>query len=75
MGIQQGASMMGTIANLLNTLNGIGVMSLELIQNAEDRGSDFIEFDLGDDALRVRNGSSFRLKNYDKSTSGRLFIN
>ena len=60
MGIPQGVSTMGTIANLLNTLNGIGVMSLELIQNADDRSSDFIEFDLGDDALRVRNGSSFR---------------
>lgn len=59
-GIQQGASMMGTIANLLNTLHGVGVMSLELIQNAEDRSSQFIEFDLDDDALRVRNGSSFR---------------
>ena len=59
-GIQQGASMMGTIANLLNTLHGVGVMSLELIQNAEDRSSDFIEFDLDDDALRVRNGASFR---------------
>ena len=34
MGIPQGVSTMGTIANLLNTLNGIGVMSLELIQNA-----------------------------------------
>ena len=52
--------MMGTIANLLNTLHGVGVMSLELIQNAEDRESEFIEFDIDDDALRVRNGSSFR---------------
>lgn len=54
-----GVDIFGTIAEKLSSLSGFPAMANELVQNADDEESEYIEFDFRDDGLSVTNASVF----------------
>jgi hypothetical protein len=53
------ADLCGNIEQALKALQGYGLMALELIQNADDAKATTLAFDVGADALVVRNDAQF----------------
>jgi len=54
-----GVDIFGTIAEKLSSLSGFPAMAKELVQNADDEQSEYIEFDFCDNGLHVTNASIF----------------
>lgn len=53
------ADLLGNIQQALAGLQGFGIMTLELIQNADDAGATSLLFDVTNEALFVRNNATF----------------
>lgn len=59
MKLDYGVDIFGTIAEKLNSLSGFPAMAKELVQNADDEESEYINFDFRDNGLYVTNASVF----------------
>ncbi len=57
--LSQDIDYIDTLRTVLKGLQGFATMALELIQNADDAGAEWIEFDFRSDMLIVRNSSVF----------------
>ncbi|MEC9378191.1 MAG: hypothetical protein VX528_04430, partial [Candidatus Latescibacterota bacterium] len=65
---QYSVDVLGNIRERLTSLAGFPAFCFEMIQNAEDAGSEWIEFRFDDGHLEVGNASSFSQDDWDRIT-------
>jgi hypothetical protein len=65
---QYSVDVLGNIRERLTSLAGFPAFCFEMIQNAEDAKSEWIEFQFYDEYLEVRNSSSFSQDDWDRIT-------
>lgn len=65
---QYRVDVLGNIRERLTSLSGFAAFCFEMMQNAEDAGSEWMEIKFADDSLKVSNASTFDQDDWDRIT-------